>query len=106
MRPPASFWRVIRTAILINLLNPKLTIFLFAFRPQFLPAAASNGTWQMVGLSMVFMALTFVVFAFYGVFAATMRKQVVGRPKVMARLRRTFAATYVQLAGQLALENR
>ncbi len=68
--PPASFWRVTHTAVLINLLNPKLTIFFFAFLPQFVPGQP-NGTWQMVGLSVVFMALTFVVFALYGVFAAT-----------------------------------
>ncbi|MET4705849.1 LysE family translocator [Frigoribacterium sp. UYMn621] len=102
---PASFWRVIRTAILINVLNPKLTIFFFAFLPQFVPAATPNGTLQMVGLSLVFMAVTFVVFVLYGVFAATMRKQVISRPKVMAWMRRTFAATYVLLAGRLALEN-
>ncbi len=60
----------------------------------------------MVGLSLVFMALTFLVFALYGVFAATMRSQVISRPKVMAWLRRTFAATYVLLAGRHALETR
>lgn len=103
---PVSFWRVIRTAVLINLLNPKLTIFFFAFLPQFVPAGTPDGTWQMVGLSLVFMALTFVVFALYGVFAATMRAQVLTRPRVMAWLRRTFAATYVLLAGRLALESR
>ncbi len=103
---PVSFWRVIRTAVLINLLNPKLTIFFFAFLPQFVPAGAPNATWQMVGLSLVFMALTFIVFALYGTFAATMRAQVITRPKVMAWLRRTFAATYVLLAGRLALESR
>ena len=103
---PVSFWRVIRTAVLINLLNPKLTIFFFAFLPQFVPAGEANGTWHMIGLSLVFMAVTFIVFALYGVFAATMRNQVTSRPKVMTWLRRTFAATYVLLAGRLALESR
>jgi len=103
---PPSPWRIIRTAVLINLLNPKLTIFFFAFLPQFVPASDPNGTWLMIGLSGVFMAVTFVVFAAYGVFAATMRRRVIARPRVLAWLRRTFAATYVLLAGRLALESR
>ena len=105
-RAPVSFRRVIRTAVLINLLNPKLTIFFFAFLPQFVPASQPNGPLQMMGLSGVFMAVTFVVFALYGVFAATVRTRVIGRPKVMLWLRRTFAATYLVLAGRLAAESR
>ena len=101
-----SVWRVIRTAVLINLLNPKLTLFFFAFLPQFVPAGKPNDTWQMMGLSGVFMALTFVVFALYGVFAVTVSTQVISRPKVMLWLRRTFAATYVLLAGRLAAESQ
>ncbi|MEA5456979.1 LysE family translocator [Sinomonas sp. JGH33] len=100
------FWQVIRTAVLINLLNPKLTIFFFAFLPQFVPVGGPDSTLKMVWLSMVFMGVTFVVFALYGLFAAVMRSQVVSRPKVMTWLRRTFAATYVMLAGRLALETR
>ena len=103
---PVSFWRVIGTAVLINLLNPKLTIFFFAFLPQFVPATDPNATLTMIWLSLVFMAVTFIVFAVYGAFAATMRRQVVSRPRVVAWMRRTFAATYVLLAGRLALEGR
>ena len=65
-----------------------------------------TGAGQMMDLSGVFMALTFVVFALYGIFAATVRTQVISRPKVMLWLRRTFAATYLLLAGRLAAESR
>ncbi len=103
---PLPWWRVVRTAVLINLLNPKLTIFFYAFLPQFVPGTEPHPTRQMVGLSLVFMALTLAVFGLYAVFAATMRTTVLARPRVMTWLRRTFAGTYVLLAGKLALQSR
>jgi threonine/homoserine/homoserine lactone efflux protein len=101
-----SPWRVVRTAVLINVLNPKLTIFFFAFLPQFVQPGEPAATWRMVGLSAVFMAVTFVVFAGYGWFAAGMRRHVLTRPRVLTWMRRTFAGTYVLLAGRLALQDR
>jgi len=60
----------------------------------------------MLGLSAVFMAVTLVVFAAYGVFAAAMRTRVLERPRVLAWLRRSFAGTYILLAGRLAVTER
>jgi threonine/homoserine/homoserine lactone efflux protein len=95
---PASARRIVVSAVLINLLNPKLTIFFVAFLPQF-----ATGFGQMVRLSAVFMALTFVVFAVYGVFAASMRDRVLARPRVMVWMRRFFAASFAALGVKLAL---
>jgi threonine/homoserine/homoserine lactone efflux protein len=95
--------QVIVSGVLINLLNPKLTIFFFAFLPQFVPAGEPAVVQRMLGLSGVFMLVTFVVFALYGVCAAALRDHVITRPRVVAGLRRSFAASYVLLAGRLAL---
>ncbi len=96
---------VLLSGITLNLLNPKLTIFFFAFLPQFVPAGA-GAVPVMLGLSAVFMAMTFVVFALYGACAAAVRDQVLSRPKVVDRVRKAFAASFAVLAGRLALESR
>jgi len=93
-------------AIVINLLNPKLSIFFFAFLPQFVATDAPDALPRMLEMSGVFMAMTFVVFALYGLFAASVRDHVLSRPRVMLWLRRTFAAAFVALGAKLALTER
>ena len=103
---PASVRKVIVAGVLVNLLNPKLTIFFFAFLPQFVASDGAGGLLHMVQLSAVFMLLTFVVFAVYGLFAAAVRRHVVSRPRVMDWMRRGFAASFVGLSARLGLAER
>ncbi|WP_225770977.1 LysE family translocator [Inquilinus sp. Marseille-Q2685] len=101
-----SALQVTVTAILINILNPKLSIFFVAFLPQFVSAGEAQPLARMLELSSVFMLMTFLVFAVYGLFAAAMRDHVITRPRVMAWLRRSFAAAFVALGAKLALTER
>ena len=103
---PRSAWRVIRSGVLLNVLNPKLTIFFVAFLPQFVRADDASATTRMLALSAVFMAVTLVVFALYGVFAAAVRRHVVSRPAVLVWLRRVFAASFCALGARLAVASR
>jgi threonine/homoserine/homoserine lactone efflux protein len=90
--------RVVVTGFLINILNPKLSIFFLAFLPQFIEAGEVHPLARMLELSSAFMAMTFAVFVVYGLFAA--------RPKVMAWLRRSFAAGFAALGARLAFAER
>ena len=101
---PRSDAQVVRTAVLINVLNPKLTIFFFAFLPQFVHPGDRHSLVTMAELSAVFMALTLVVFVAYGAGAAAMRDRVLSRPRVRAWMRRIFAGTFAALAVRLAAE--
>jgi threonine/homoserine/homoserine lactone efflux protein len=94
------------TAILINLLNPKLSIFFLAFLPQFVSAGEPHPLARMLALSVVFMAMTFVVFVGYGLFAASIRDQVIARPRVLTWMRRAFAGAFVALGAKLAFADR
>jgi threonine/homoserine/homoserine lactone efflux protein len=103
---PKSARQVIVTGILINILNPKLSIFFFAFLPQFVNTGDPNALPQMLGLSAVFMLVTFVIFAIYGVFAAAVRQHIVSRPRVLTWMRRAFAGAFVALGVKLAFTDR
>jgi len=93
-------------AILINILNPKLSIFFFAFLPQFVRTDEAHPLSRMLELSSVFMALTFVVFVGYGLFAAAIRKHVISRPAILTWMRRAFAGAFVALGAKLAVADR
>ena len=93
-------------ALLLNILNPKLTLFFLAFLPQFIAHDGSAPLLQLLTLSGVFMAMTFVVFVIYGLLAHAFRQAVIESPRVQAWLRRSFAAAFAGLAIDLALSDR
>jgi threonine/homoserine/homoserine lactone efflux protein len=100
---PRPALRVITTAVLINVLNPKPTLFFVAFLPQFVPAGSTDSLRVMLQLGGVFMALTFVVFAAYGVCAAAVRDRLAAHPRVTTGLRAVFTASFVGLSARMAV---
>jgi threonine/homoserine/homoserine lactone efflux protein len=104
--PPRPAARVVGSAILANALNPKLTVFFFAFLPQFVPPHSEHEVTRLLALSSTFMAMTFVVFVAYGVGAAALRRHVIERPRVIRGIRRLFAASFVGLGVKLAATSR
>lgn len=98
--------QIVVTGILINILNPKLSLFFLAFLPQFVSAQEQAPLARMLMLSAVFMLMTFVVFVLYGLAAAAVRDHVVSRPQVMVWMRRAFAGAFAALGAKLALTER
>ncbi|MEL7464713.1 MAG: LysE family translocator [Pseudomonadota bacterium] len=97
-------WRIARRGALINILNPKLSIFFLALLPPFLSGAPETATAEMFALGGVFMGMTFAVFLVYGVFAAAARDWVLASERAMRWMNRGFAAVFGALAARLAME--
>ena len=93
-------------AFLLNILNPKLTIFFLAFLPQFVEPGASQPLAQLLVLSSVFMGMTFVVFVVYGFVAHEFRRLVIESTAVQRWLRYSFAAAFAGLGAKLAFSDR
>jgi threonine/homoserine/homoserine lactone efflux protein len=98
--------RVVATGFLINILNPKLSIFFLAFLPQFIAADEVHPLLRMLELSAAFMTMTLAVFVVYGLFAASVRDRILTRPRAMTWLRRIFAGGFAALGAKLAFAER
>jgi len=96
-------FQIILKGVLINILNPKLTIFFFAFLPLFISPNAASPTQQMLGLSAVFMLMTLVIFAVYGILASGISTYLISSPKAIRRIQRSFAVIFAVLAARLVL---
>ncbi|MCF1505189.1 LysE family translocator [Afifella sp. H1R] len=103
---PKRALSIVRNGILINVLNPKLSIFFVAFLPQFITPGEVSPTGELLALSLLFMAMTFVVFVLYGVFAAAMRAKVLQNARLMRWLQRTVAIAFAGFGLRLAFASR
>lgn len=98
--------KIIVDGLLLNILNPKLSLFFLAFLPQFVPSDTAEPTYYMFGLAAIFMLLTFVIFVGYGAFASATRHYIISRPNVMVWFRRGVAGAFGALGLRLALSDR
>ena len=105
-RSGASMAVVVRRGIVLNLLNPKLTVFFFAFLPQFLDSTPRPLDPGLVGLSVVFMVMTFVVFVGYASLSAAARERVLERPAVLRGVQRTLGTLLLAFGLRLATADR
>ncbi|MDR0775656.1 MAG: LysE family translocator [Azonexus sp.] len=102
----ASAISLVTRAFLLNIFNPKLTIFFLAFLPQFVQPGTASPLLQLFGLSAMFMVMTFVIFVLYGLLAHAFRRSVIESPHVQDWLRRSFAVAFAGLGAQLAFAER
>lgn len=100
-----GYLRIATTGTLLNVLNPKLSLFFLAFLPQFISPSAPNATASLIWLAILFMLITFIVFVGYGAFASYAREYVIRRPSVMKWIKRCFAGTFGLLGAKLAIAN-
>ncbi len=98
--------KVISHAVLINLLNPKLSLFFLAFLPQFVAINTASPTQSMLVLSGIFMLMTLLVFSAYGIFSSFMRSKILSQPMVLKGIRILFSVGFVALAINLLLTQR
>jgi threonine/homoserine/homoserine lactone efflux protein len=99
-------WNIAVRGFLVNILNPKLSIFFLAFMPQFISLNTESALPQLLLLSAVFMGMTLMVFIVYGLLAHSVRTYVLDSPRFLTWLQRSFAAAFAALGAKLALEER
>jgi threonine/homoserine/homoserine lactone efflux protein len=104
--PGGSAATVVRRGILLNLLNPKLTVFFFAFLPQFLDSPPRLLDARLLGLAGIFMLMTLAVFVVYAWASAAIRERVLGTPAALRWIRRSLGALVIGFAARLAVTDR
>lgn len=70
-----------RRGFLMNVLNPKVSLFFLAFLPQFIEKNGISVPLQMIVLGLTFMILTLIVFSIIAIFAGSLGEKLLQNEK-------------------------
>jgi len=90
----------------MNILNPKVSIFFLAFLPQFVTPENGNIPLQMIVLGLVFMALTIIVFSAIGVAGNMLSAKLIEKPSIVKYMNILTSLVLVALGLKLAFASR
>lgn len=97
--------KILINGFLLNILNPKLSIFLIAFIPQFVQKNSTTIILDVSILSFIFMLMTLLVFILYGMMASSLNIYMLNTNKKQVYLQRVFSLFFVLLACKLIYTN-
>ena len=102
--PKGGMFRILRRAVAVNLLNPKLSIFFVAFLPQFILPTAPVAP-QLLLLGGTFVGLAVVVCALYAILAGSLR-EAVAKPSLLTAIHRAGGGILIGAGLMMALVRR
>lgn len=102
----SSLKRLFIEGSLSNISNPKITIFYFAYLPQFISNDIKNPAFYLIVLGISFSVLTFLVKAPIGFFAGITSTWIRTRPIVLETINKISGTILIGLGAKLALEQR
>jgi len=91
---------------IMNILNPKVSIFFLAFLPQFITPTSGNIPLQMITLGSIFMVMTVLVFSFIGIAGNMLSSKLLEKPSIVKYMNILTSFVLVSLGLKLALSSR
>lgn len=67
-------FKIFKTGLIMNVLNPKVSLFFIAFLPQFVVPESGQVAKQMILLGVIFMVIGFITFSSFALLAHQLRK--------------------------------
>jgi threonine/homoserine/homoserine lactone efflux protein len=102
-RPPEKLSRIFSQGVLVSLLNPKTSLFFFAFLPQFVDPARGGATAQILFLGGIFVMMAFLSDSFYAMLAGTLGQWLKGNLRFLRLQRYFIGSAYIALGLGAAL---